>query len=367
MLDTIDRHLAREWLKSFGLTTGAILGLFHVQNLYDNLGDFLAHGAGAGDILWYHLLVTPSMLSPVLPLSVLVATLLSYGALHRNNEITAMRAMGRGMWGLLRLNLVFAALLSAVLFLLGTGGLSQSVESSRALYDELVRQQSAEQPGEAAVLRPLTFENAQQRRLWVMNAFNPAEAKGRGVYLYLRNVEGQPVERLTARTASFDAESGGWTFQQGRQVFFDPEGLPVRFVDFEEKVLAGLDAPDMLLASQKKVGELSLRELRDLAFANEEGRGSEARRYGVRYHQSVAQPFNCVLALLIGVPFAIAGTRVNPMVGATKAVGIFVGYFVLSSACRFLGEGGLLMPAVAGWLPVALFGAYALVLMGRTR
>ena len=54
MFDTIDRHLAREWLKSFGLTTGAILGLFHVQNLYDNLGDFLEHGAGAAEIFRYH-------------------------------------------------------------------------------------------------------------------------------------------------------------------------------------------------------------------------------------------------------------------------------------------------------------------------
>ena len=71
--DTIDRHLAREWLKSFGLTTGAILGLFYIQNLYDKLGDFLSHGVGVTQILHYYLLLTPSLLSPVLPLSVLVA------------------------------------------------------------------------------------------------------------------------------------------------------------------------------------------------------------------------------------------------------------------------------------------------------
>ncbi|MBT7817668.1 MAG: LptF/LptG family permease, partial [Polaribacter sp.] len=59
--------MAREGLKYFGLTTGAILGLFYIQNLYDNLGDFLSHGAGVTEILHYSLLLTPSLLSPVLP------------------------------------------------------------------------------------------------------------------------------------------------------------------------------------------------------------------------------------------------------------------------------------------------------------
>ena len=365
MFDTIDRHLAREWLKSFGLTTGAILGLFHVQNLYDNLGDFLEHGAGAAEIFRYHLLVTPSLLSPVLPLSVLVATLLSYGALHKNQEITAMRSMGKGIWSLLRVNLFFASLLSVALFVLNNGGLSYSTESSRALYDELISKHGSKGSEDTSTLSHLTFENALEHRLWVMNAFNSTESKGRGVYLYQRDAEGQPIERLTARSVSFDSQSQSWKFQLGRQVFFDPEGLPLRFVDFEEKIITGLDTPKVLLASQKKVDDLSLRELQDLASKSNLGHGSESRRYGVLYHQSIAQPWNCVLALLIGVPFAVGGTRVNPMVGATKAIGIFVAFFLISGLCRFLGEEGSLAPFVAGWLPLVLLGAYAMFLIIR--
>jgi lipopolysaccharide export system permease protein len=367
MLNTIDRHLAREWLKSFALTTGAILGLFYVQNLYDNLGDFLDHGSGAGEILRYYMLVTPAMLSPVLPLSVLVATLLSYGALHRNQEVTAMRAMGRGIWGLLRLNLMFTALLSVGLLLLGQGAISNSVERARTLYDAMVSQSEAGADVRQARIQPLVFRNPAADRLWVMNQYDPESASGRGVYLYFRAEGGSPVRRLTARTVAYDPGSGQWRFREGREVLFDKGGMPTRFTDFKEKILGGMDSPGAILASQKQVDDLSLRELRELAGSTHAGHAGKTRRYGVRYHQAVASPFNCMLALLIGVPFAVAGTRVNPMVGATKAIGIFVSYFLLSSACRMFGEQGLVTPVLAGWLPIGLMGFFALVLLVRAR
>jgi LPS export ABC transporter permease LptG len=365
--DTIDRHLAREWLKSFGLTTGAILGLFYIQNLYDKLGDFLSHGAGVTQILHYYLLLTPSLLSPVLPLSVLVATLLSFGTLHRNQEITAMRSMGRGIWSLMRVNLFFCILLSVGLFFQENGELSKSMEKSRELHESLTRKSKDSVSGKTFFVRHLTFENASARRLWVMNRYNPAAHVGYGVYLYLRDEQGQARERFTARTAKFVPETGTWIFREGRQVFFDETGLPLRFEDFSEKEMRDIDPPRILLARQKKVEDLSFLELQELAGVNRGGESKESSRYMVRYHQAISGPFNCVLALLLGVPFAIAGTRVNPMVGATKAIGIFVGYFLLAGICRILGEQGALSPVVAGWLPLGLLSIYAAWLIFRLR
>ena len=363
--DTIDRHLAREWLKYFGLTTGAILGLFYIQNLYDNLGDFLSHGAGVTEILHYYLLLTPSLLSPVLPLSVLVATLLSFGTLHRNQEITAMRSMGRGIWSLMRVNLFFCILLSVGLFFQKNGELSKSMEKSRELHESLTQNPKDSVSKKTFFVRHLTFENASERRLWVMNRYNPTTHMGYGVYLYIRDEQGQSRERFTARTAEFVPEKGTWIFREGRQVFFDEVGFPLRFEDFPEKEMRDIEPPRTLLARQKKLEDLSFLELQELAEVNRGGESKEANRYMVCYHQAISGPFNCVLALLLGVPFAIAGNRVNPMVGATKAIGIFVGYFLLAGICRMFGEQGFLIPVVAGWLPMGLMTFYALILIVR--
>ena len=363
--DTIDRHLGREWLKSFGLTTGFVLGLFYIQNLYDNLGDFLKHGAGIVEILKYFLWLTPSLLLPVLPLSVLVSTLISYGTLHRNQEITAMRSTGRGIWGLMRMNLFFGVLLSAGLYLLGSGGLSLSVEKSREIHERLAWKETNLK--ETGWIQHLTFENSAARRLWVMNRFHQPTNTGYGVYLYRRDEQGQVLERFTSRTAVFDADTDTWTFREGRRVPFNKAGLPKQLDDFKELKLQNIDSPRMLLARQKKIGDLSIKELQDLKKVHAGGGDKESKRYAVRYHQALAGSFNCVLALMVGVPFALGGTRTNPMVGASKAILIFVAFLILSGLSRLLGEQEIIKPIVAGWSPLLAMGLFALYLTGKVR
>jgi lipopolysaccharide export LptBFGC system permease protein LptF len=239
------------------------------------------------------------------------------------------------------------------------------MEKSRELHESLTQKSKDSVSEKTFFVRHLTFENVSARRLWVMNRYNPTTHVGYGVYLYLRDEQGQSRERFTARTAEFVPERGTWIFREGRQVFFDEAGFPLRFEDFPEKEMRDIDPPRTLLARQKKLEDLSFLELQELAGVNRGGESKEASRYMVRYHQAISAPFNCVLALLLGVPFAIAGTRVNPMVGATKAIGIFVGYFLLAGICRMFGEQGLLIPVVAGWLPMGLMTFYALILIVR--
>lgn len=369
--NTIDRHLCKEWLKTFLLTVGAILGLFYVQNLYDNLGDLLKQKASALEIFEYYLLITPAMLSPVLPLSVLIATLLSYGGLHKNQEINAIRAMGKGLFHLMRCNLLITILLTGGLYWLSMEGLSWSVEKSREKF-EFLRERyasSSNQEGENSLewVQSISFENRTTRQIWICNRYHKPSQTAHGVYLYFRDRQGNEQERLTARTAKWNPESQMWDFREGRRVFFDEAGHPLQFEDFQVRSLAGLDAPGTLLAPKRKLSDLSLRELRDQATAGFEGKSKDAIRYQIRYHQSLASPINCILGLLIGVPFAIAGQRINPMVGATRAIAIFVMYFILAGFCRMLGEHALLVPIAAGWLPPVVFSIYALRLLVRVR
>ena len=359
----MDRHLFREWIKAFGLTTGAVLGLFYVQNLYDNLGDFLDKGTAVPEILMYYLFITPSLLVPVLPLAVLIATLLGYGALHRNQEINAMRAVGCGMFRLMRANLLFAALLTMLMYVLGMGGLSWSVEKSREKIESVQErpQESGGRVGEMEYgwIHKIAFENSRTRHLWVMNRYHKPTKTGHGVYLYFRDERGNETERLAARYATWEPVSEKWYFRQGRRVFYDKDGAPLRFENFALRVLEGLDGPSTLVAPKRKLGELSLRELRDQSLASSSAGGKQALGYRIRYQQALANPLNCIFGLLLGVPFAISGQRVNPMVGATRAIGIFVGYFFLTGLCRMLGEHALLEPGAAAWIPPIILCAFA--------
>jgi PAS domain-containing protein len=93
-LNLFDRYLLSEWLKMLALLVAATMGVLLMAALYDSLRDLLQTGVGLADILRYFATLMPSYLSVVLPLSLLLSLLFVLSKLHRNNELTAMRADG---------------------------------------------------------------------------------------------------------------------------------------------------------------------------------------------------------------------------------------------------------------------------------
>ena len=102
MVTLIDRYVFSEWVKAFSLTLGATLGILVLEDLYDDLPDFLGYGAGGSEILTYYLVLLPSFLPSVIPLSLLVSILFSLGGQHGRNEVIAMRACGLSLFRLSR-------------------------------------------------------------------------------------------------------------------------------------------------------------------------------------------------------------------------------------------------------------------------
>ena len=68
-MNTLDRHILKEWLKILGLVLAAALGLLLMQQMYNDFGDLIEAGAGAVDMAMYYTVVMPSFLTIVLPLA----------------------------------------------------------------------------------------------------------------------------------------------------------------------------------------------------------------------------------------------------------------------------------------------------------
>ena len=101
-LNLLDRYLLAEWLKMLGLLLAAMIGLLLITALSSDLRDLIEVGAGSGDIILYFATLMPSYLTVVLPLSMLLSLLFVLGKLHRNNEITAIRAAGLNIFATTR-------------------------------------------------------------------------------------------------------------------------------------------------------------------------------------------------------------------------------------------------------------------------
>jgi lipopolysaccharide export system permease protein len=302
----------------------------------------------------YCLVKTPGFLATLLPLCLLISLLYALGKLHHANEITAMRAAGLGLARITRSVWVAGVFFCALVWWLNATVVPWSVEETRTLWEELqVRQELKGQPADSiAARKAVTFENAAERRLWFINRY--------GVTISERDPEGRETTRWLAAEAWRDAKGAGWTLRDGRELTFDPiSGEMLKPAAFREKTVARFDEePALMQVYDAKPDALSLFELRRVIAHHRETGSPKLRAYELRLAGVQAESLMPLVIIAFAIPFAVAGVRVNPAVGVSKALGLFVVYFVAMRLGLVLGGRGSLSPTVAAVLPhLALLGA----------
>ncbi len=361
----LDRHVFREWAKVFLLAAGAALGLLLMHAMYDDLGDFIGSGAGFAGAAVYFLVLMPSFLPAVLPVALLISLLFSLGKMHRDNEITAMRACGLSLWRITRALWLAGIALAAALFALNAKAVPWSVESARRIYRGRAAGAREARPGPPAgadFLHNLTFYNRQNGRVWFINRYSENLNRAFGVTVSILDESGREISRLAASEAVYERRARRWTFNQGRETRFDPlTGEPARSCGFEEKTLGpAKESPVLMATLRKRPKDLSLPELKEILEALSPERHPLLPVYAVEYHAILANPAICLIMVGFAVPFAVAGVRVSPFVGVSKSIGLFLLYYLAVNLCHLLGGRAALPSMWAAWLPNGLMLLLAL-------
>ena len=108
----LNLYIARKLLFTTLAATGVLTFVMIAGSLY-RLFDLLARGVSPASLATLLLLLVPIALKFTLPFSVLCAVILVFSRLSADNEITAMRATGTGLWQIVTPALLLGILLSA--------------------------------------------------------------------------------------------------------------------------------------------------------------------------------------------------------------------------------------------------------------
>ncbi len=351
----VDRYILREWLVIFGLVLGATLGLVLMQALYDNFRDLLDAGASGPDVGYYFLVRLPRFFSVVLPLSLLVSLLYALGRLHRGNEIIALRAAGIGLFDITRSLWLCGLLLCGVSWWLNASVIPWSIERSDRMLDRLRYQQLSQTipQDRVGVVKSVAFDNQRENRMWFMNRYSPFLARGFGVSVAELDSQRRDKTRIIAREAYRDPERGYWVFKDGREDWFDTEtGEMMRTMAFKEKAIPHFqEDPALMLIFDRKPGDLSFVELKRILDYFALDANPKITLYATRYYGLWADTLGPLIILALAIPFAVSGVRVNPVVGVSKSLGLFVLYYALVQASYALGGREVLPPVYAALLP----------------
>ncbi len=371
-MNLLDRYLLGEWLKMLGLLLGAILGMLLMAALYDDFRDILGLGVGLGDMALYYGTLIPSFFPVVLPLSLLLSLLFVLSKLHRNNELTAIRAAGLNIFATTRSLWLAGVVLCGLTFLLNAKVVPWSVETSRGLLDSFrFKAEAKAQPGGALGLATVvSFDNQRENRMWFINRYSRYSGVAYGVTVSQLDKQRREVTRIMAREGVHDPVRGNWTFKDGREMRFDVEqGELMGTTAFTTQTVEGWneDPTLMLLIDRSKPQDLSFNELRRITeyFATENN--PKVLRYEVRYYSVLSETIGPLIIIAIAIPFAVAGVRVSPAVGVSKSIGLFFLYYLLTSFSTMLGGRGVLEPVWAALMPNLAMTGLAAWFFGRMR
>ena len=350
MASVLSRYIARR------LLARAILLLLGLAALMVIL-DFLANGDQVladsdrilEPVLRYTVLRLPEILAQVLPITAMLACLLTFAELARHSELTAIAAAGVSRARLAAAVLPVALLIAATQFLIEDQAAPAAVAKLR---DWGIGDYARAEDEPAAWLR-------HGDDILRVRTVDPGAGRIDGLTILRRDPEGNLVARLAAPSATY--EDGGW-------ILHDVTWSWVRSGEIEQQDRVrwsdGLE-PELLASVLAEPREASLSQL--LRALRAPGLGTQpSYRYKLWLQERLAAPVTTVAMILIIVALArpLSGRAAQ---GWLIALGVAVGFvcWTFDGLVLTIGDLGLLPPAMAAWAPLAVFAASAVSLFLR--
>jgi lipopolysaccharide export system permease protein len=363
MKKTTTLYILKETLPIFliGLMTFTIILL--MDKILKLIELVVNRGGSLSNILMLFLYISPSFLILTIPVAVLLATLLTFGRLSSDSEITAFKASGMSLYQLfLPISLFAFATFLLTSFLVfyglpwGNSGFRATlyrIAQSKAdieikerifndafnglvVYVDRVPLQGSRMEG---ILISDEREKGKSNTIIAKEGFLINNPESQEIILRLSNGD---IHRLEPETH---------TFQK------------IKFNTYDLKLeLAKLFAP---IEKMMKDKEMSINDIRK-KIEEEMRKGGDITPYEVELHKRYAVPFTCIVFALIGVPLGIQPHRSGRSYGFILSIFILLAYYISLTASEILAVRKIIPAFSAGWTPNFLFSGLGVYLLVKT-
>jgi len=358
----LDLYIMRGWAFYFVLLLVTFTGIYMIFDFFQLLGDMVRTRVAAHVVLNYYRFLAPQVIYLMLPMSTLVATLVSFGLLAKTNQITALKSAGISVYRATVPILVAAGFLSIGMFILEDKYLPQTNQRQDAL-----RNQIKGRPPQTYYRPDRQWIFGRSSHIYNYRFFDSDQ----NVFAHLSAFEFDPqtfrlTRRIYAARAFWEPPIRGWVLEKGwvrdlegdRVTAYMPFAVAT-FRQFKEE-------PAYFKKEVKPSAQMSALELR--RYINELAQsGFDVVRLSVQFYRKFSFPLIAFVVTLIGIPFALTAGGRGAISGIALSIGIGIIYWSLSSLFEAMGNLHQLPPLVAAWSPDLLFGLGGAYLLLRVR
>ena len=116
-MNTLNKYLVKESLIPFLLSLGVITTVLFLQFLIRAIDRFLGKGLDVWIILEYLYLNLAWIIALAVPMSLLISTVMTYGRMSQDNEVTALKASGVSVFNIIKPAIFFGGFVGLILCL----------------------------------------------------------------------------------------------------------------------------------------------------------------------------------------------------------------------------------------------------------
>ncbi|MBT3193428.1 MAG: YjgP/YjgQ family permease [Verrucomicrobia bacterium] len=348
---TLSHYITRSILGTF-LTTVVVFtfvvsigGLFQLSNL-------VAKGVAVRPILVMFASGMPSALSFAIPISALTATLLVFGRLSADSEITAMRACGIGVWRMMGWVMPLSFLFAFACLYVNNMLVPEAHFARRTAAASLSSINPADLLEEG---RPIEFDGL---RVYVGRKSGD---RFEDVRIYDLRVAGQTREIKAKWGTVSPSTNGNEIVMALEEVTIDPfsfdRPVPAYCREWTERIKSS----GKQKVYKKRVKDMSFFELVEgmrkcLAGAHDTVEDAAKARMvmSVELHTRLALSCSCIAFMFLGVPLGIKSHRKESSVGIGMSLLFVFAFYLFIIVAKELSGHPELYPDMLTWVPVIL-------------
>jgi LPS export ABC transporter permease LptG/LPS export ABC transporter permease LptF len=355
----LDRYVATGYTRIVALSGLSMAGIFYISTFLDLADEILKGQATWGMLGRYFWYATPQYVYYVLPLSVLLATLVTIGLLTKNSELVVMKACGLSLYRVALPMVAGALVAGAVLF-----GLEETMLGPSNRRAEAIRH----------VIRggnPQTFDVLNRRwiagtsgEIYHYNFFDSRARQLNGLTIYEFARPDALARRTYVERASY-ANGDTWRVEEGWIREFGENGETRAFTPITQNE-SDIEPVAYFATQQPDERFMSYSQLRDYVVRLQTS-GFDVSQQQVALERKISFPFVTIVMTLIAIPFAVTTGRRGAMYGIGIGIVLALAYWTAISVFAALGSGGLVHPTLAAWAPNLLFGSGAVYLLLTVR
>lgn len=360
----IYRYVFKEMIPPFVINLMFFTFVFLMVEMLKVTNMVVNYSVGVFTVLIMLAYSTPYFLTYIIPMSIMIAILLTFLRLSGDNEIVALKTSGMSIYGLLPPTMLFCLLGCLLTLFMTIYGMPWGRLSFKEMTYKVVS--SNLEIG----LKDRTFNDSFKDVVLYVNKIDPKSKELQDIFIEDKRTQ-NIVSTVVAPRGKLFSEPGKYVYHlllyNGVIYQVDVKNRSTNYIDFETYELR-LDieqAASRLTQGTKHRKEMNLLELRDY-LKNSTRKDSSYYNTLMELHKKFSIPIACFALGLLAVPLGIQSGPTKKSFGLVLGMIFFLIYYLLLTAGLVFGETGTCPPVIGMWFPNIVMGALGMYLLIKT-